>query len=37
MASQIPNSHLHVLKGAGHVPTVTRPFEVAQVINQYFS
>jgi pimeloyl-ACP methyl ester carboxylesterase len=37
IASQIPNSHLHVLKGAGHVPTVTRPIEVAQVINQYFS
>lgn len=37
MAIQIPNSHLHVFKGAGHVPTVTRPIEVAQVINQYFS
>jgi pimeloyl-ACP methyl ester carboxylesterase len=37
MASQIPNSHLHVFKGAGHVPTVTRPIEVAQVINQFFS
>ena len=37
MAIQIPNSHLHVFKGAGHVPTVTRPIDVAQVINQYFS
>lgn len=37
MASQIPNSQLHVFRGAGHVPTVTRPIEVAQVINQYFS
>jgi len=37
MATQIPNSHLHIFKGAGHVPTVTRPVEVAQVINQYFS
>ena len=37
MASQIPNGHLHVVKGAGHVPTVTRPIEVAQVIDQYFS
>jgi pimeloyl-ACP methyl ester carboxylesterase len=37
VAAQIPNSHLHVFKGAGHVPTVTRPSEVAQVINQYFS
>ena len=36
-ASQIPNSHLHVFKGAGHVPTVTRAIEVAQAINQYFS
>jgi pimeloyl-ACP methyl ester carboxylesterase len=37
MATQIPNSHLHVVKGAGHVPTTTRPLEVAQAINQYFS
>ncbi len=36
-ASQIPNSHLRVFKGAGHVPTITRPLEVAQAINQYFS
>ena len=36
-AAQIPNGHLHVVKGAGHVPTVTRPIDVAQVINQYFS
>ena len=36
-ASQIPNCHLHVVKGAGHVPSVTRAVEVAQVINQYFS
>ena len=37
MASQIPISHLHVIKGAGHVPTMTRPDEVANEINQYFS
>lgn len=37
MAAQIPNSHLHIVKGAGHVPTTTRPLEVAQAINQYFS
>ncbi len=37
MAAQIPNSHLHVVQGAGHVPTTTRPLEVAQAINQYFS
>jgi len=36
MATQLPNNHLHVFKGAGHVPTVTRPLEVAQSINQYF-
>ena len=37
MATQLPNSQLHIFKGAGHVPTVTRPLEVAQTINQYFS
>ena len=37
LAAQIPNSHLRVVKGAGHVPTVTRPLEVAQAINEYFS
>jgi len=37
LATQIPNSHLYVFKGAGHVPTVTRPIEVAQIINRYFS
>ena len=37
LASHLPNGHLHVVAGAGHVPTVTRPFEVAQAINQYFS
>ncbi len=36
LASQIPNSHLHIVKGAGHVPTVTRPQEIADVINRYF-
>lgn len=36
-ASQISNSHLHVVKGAGHVPTVTSPREVAYEINQFFS
>lgn len=36
LASHIPTSHLHVFKGAGHVPTVTRPQEVANEINQYF-
>lgn len=36
LASQIANSQLRILKGAGHVPTVTRPQEVAEAINQYF-
>ena len=35
-SSQIPNSHLHVFRGAGHVPTVTCPREVADQINQFF-
>lgn len=37
IASQIPGSHLHILRGAGHVPTMTRPREVAQKIDQFFS
>ena len=37
LASQIPQSHLHVVTGAGHVPTVTRPLEVAEAINRYFA
>jgi len=36
LASSIPNSHLSILKGAGHVPTVTRPREIAEEINRYF-
>ena len=36
LAAQIPQSHLHVLRGAGHVPTVTRPLAVAEAINRYF-
>ena len=36
LASQIQQSYLHVVHGAGHVPTVTRPLEVAEAINQYF-
>jgi len=35
--SQIPISQLHVVKGAGHVPTVTRPRQVADEINHFFS
>ena len=36
LVSHLPNSHLQVIKGAGHVPTVTRPLEVADEINRYF-
>ena len=36
-ATQIPNNHFHVFKGAGHVPTMTCPDEVARLINQTFS
>ncbi len=36
LATQIPQSHLHLLPGAGHVPTVTRPQEVVRTINEYF-
>lgn len=36
-ASRIPNSQLHVFNDTGHVPTMTRPNEVADLINQFFS
>ncbi len=36
LAIQMPNSHLEVIDGAGHVPTVTRPHMVADAINRYF-
>jgi pimeloyl-[acyl-carrier protein] methyl ester esterase len=36
LATKIPNSHLQVIRGAGHVPTVTRPVEVAELINRFF-
>lgn len=35
-AAQIPNNHLHIFEKAGHVPTMTRPDEVAKQINQFF-
>jgi pimeloyl-ACP methyl ester carboxylesterase len=37
LADHLPTSHLHIVKGAGHVPTVTRPREVAGAINQFFA
>ncbi len=36
LAAQIAGSHLHIVHGAGHVPTITRPREVAEAINAYF-
>jgi 3-oxoadipate enol-lactonase len=35
-AAQIPNNHFYILNGAGHVPTITCPGEVAQLINRTF-
>jgi pimeloyl-ACP methyl ester carboxylesterase len=36
LADTLPNARLIVLPGAGHVPTVTRPQEVAREIQSYF-
>lgn len=36
LAKEIPNSRLHIVAGAGHVPTITHPQEVAEVINDWF-
>ena len=36
-ASQIPNNHLHIFNDAGHVPTVTRGKEVAELIDHFFT
>ena len=35
-ATQIPSSKLCIFKGAGHVPTMTHPRELADEINNYF-
>jgi pimeloyl-ACP methyl ester carboxylesterase len=35
LAEHIPNAQLEILEGAGHVPTVTRPREVAEAINRW--
>jgi pimeloyl-ACP methyl ester carboxylesterase len=37
LAHTLPNAKLIVLPGAGHVPTVTRPQEVAHAIQAYFT
>lgn len=36
LASQLPQSHLQILPGAGHAPMMTFPQEVATAINDYF-
>ncbi len=36
LAQKLPNSKLVTLEGAGHVPTVTRPAEVARAIEDFF-
>lgn len=36
LAGQIPHSRLHVVRGAGHVPTITHGEEVANAIDRYF-
>lgn len=36
LAGQMPQAELHVLPGAGHVPTMTRPAEVAAIIDRAF-
>jgi pimeloyl-ACP methyl ester carboxylesterase len=36
LAGQMPNATLHVLPGGSHVPTMTRPDEVAAIINRAF-
>ena len=36
LAATLPNAQLVILEGAGHVPTLTRPQEVARAIMSYF-
>lgn len=36
LAANMPNSHLEIIEGSGHVPTVTRPAQVAGAINRMF-
>ncbi len=37
LAQTLPNAHLVILPGAGHVPTLTRPHAVAQEIQRFFN
>ncbi|MEZ4671174.1 MAG: alpha/beta hydrolase [Anaerolineae bacterium] len=36
LAKEMPNSKLQIIKGAGHVPTITHPHIVAEAIDRYF-
>lgn len=36
LAGRLPQTRLHIIRGAGHVPTVTRPVEVAAAIDAFF-
>ena len=35
LAKLLPNAQLHIIEGAGHVPIVTRPAQVAQAIDAF--
>jgi len=37
LAQMLPESKLVIIEGAGHVPTVARPSEVARAIEEYFA
>jgi pimeloyl-ACP methyl ester carboxylesterase len=37
LVAALPNAALHLIPGAGHVPTMTRPAEVAAAIDSYFA
>ena len=36
LAGRLPQARLHIVRGGGHVPTVTQPVEVAAAIDAYF-
>ncbi len=37
LASNLPNSQFQMIRGAGHVPTMTHPREVAEAVNSFFT
>jgi pimeloyl-ACP methyl ester carboxylesterase len=36
VATQIPINDFHLFQATGHVPTMTRPLEVAEQIHQFY-